>query len=388
MRLKPIYVIWLLVMLISAGCAPQATSVPPTNTPEPAAAPMTETPAVTEEPTTEVPAEGYTVTDALGREVKFSKTPERIVLAGKALFMVADAIYLFPDAGKKIVAIGATNQGSGNFFKIIDPDYDKNATLTSEVGAEEIAAVQPDCVVLKSTNAEKLGKPLEAINIPVVYVDFETPDQYERDLAILGQLFQNADQAKKIAEFYQSHVDSITKIVSGLKDEEKPRALILYYTDKDGAIAFNVPPVTWMQTLIIQNAGGLPVWKDANLGEGWTKVTLEQIAAWDPDVIFIAAYFNPVNDVVKTLKADAQWQNLRAVKENKLYGFATDLYSWDQPDTRWILGLTWVAGKLHPDLFPNLDIRKEAEAFYTELYGMDVAAFEKDILPTFTGDLP
>jgi hypothetical protein len=33
------------------------------------------------------------VTDALGRAVRFEKAPEKIVLADKALFMVADALY-------------------------------------------------------------------------------------------------------------------------------------------------------------------------------------------------------------------------------------------------------------------------------------------------------
>jgi len=46
-------------------------------------------------PTTAVPASGaIVVTDALNRTVKFDKVPQRIVLAGKAFFMIVDAIYL------------------------------------------------------------------------------------------------------------------------------------------------------------------------------------------------------------------------------------------------------------------------------------------------------
>jgi len=238
---------------------------------------------------------------------------------------------------------------------------------------------------MKSSNAQTLGKSLEAINIPIVYLDFETPDQYQRDLKILGQLFQNPDRATKVAAIYQGKVDSITKAVSALKEDQKPRTLILYYTEKDGAVAFNVPPMGWMQTLLVTTAGGRPVWQDANPTNGWTKVGFEQVAAWNPDVIFIVAYFNPVNDVVKKLKADPQWQSLTAMKNNKVYGFANDVYSWDQPDTRWILGLTWLAGKLHPDLFPGLDITKEARTFYQDLYGMDDATFQKNIQPLLMG---
>lgn len=329
----------------------------------------------------------FTVSDALGREITFEQAPQRIVLAGKALFMVADAIYLFPEAGQNIVALGSTGQGSGNFIPMIDPTFADKISLASDAGAEQIAAAQPDCVIMKSSNAEKLGKPLEELKIPVVYLDFETPDQYERDLATLGQLFQNPDRAAEVATFYQGKVDSISQTVSSLTDDQKPRTLILYYNEKDGAIAFNVPPLSWMQTLIVQSAGGAPVWADANPVDSWTKVSLEQVAAWNPDIIFIVAYFNPVDDVVASLKADPQWQALDAVKNDKIFGFATDVYSWDQPDTRWILGLTWMAGKLHPDLFPDLDMVKEAQTFYQELYGIDEATFQKDLQPLMSGDI-
>lgn len=328
----------------------------------------------------------FTITDALGREVTFEKVPSRIVLVGKALFAVADAIYLFPEAGKNIIALGSTQQGSGNFIPMIDPTFADKITLGSEAGAEQIAAAQPDCVIMKSTNAEKLGAPLEVLNIPVVYLDFETSEQYQRDLKTLGQLFQNPARAEELAAYYQGKVDAISSVVSSLTDEQKPRTLLLYYSDKDGEIAFNVPPMDWMQTFIVQTAGGLPVWDDANPSKGWTKVNLEQIAAWNPDVIFIVAYFNPTDEVIEKLKADAQWQALDAMKNGKVYGFVKDVYSWDQPDTRWILGLSWVAGILHPDLFPEYDIIKEAQSFYSDLYGMDEASFKENILPLLPGE--
>lgn len=330
---------------------------------------------------------GFTVTDALGRNVTFEKAPQRIVLVGKALFMVADAIYLFPEAGKNIVALGSTTQGTGNFIPMIDPAFSAKITLDSNAGPEQIAAAQPDCVIMKSSNAEKLGTPLEALKIPVVYLDFETADQYQRDLKTLGQIFQNPDQATKLAAYYQGKVDVITQAVSGLTDDKKPSTLILYYSEKDGAVAFNVPPMSWMQTFLVQTAGGRPVWEDANPGSGWTKVGFEQVAAWNPDVIFVIAYTSPIDDVVKNLKADPQWQALSAVKNGKLYGFAKDVYSWDQPDPRWTLGLTWVAGNLHPDLFPGLDITQEAQTFYKDLYGMDAAAFQQNIQPLLAGDI-
>lgn len=375
---------YLLITLLIALLAVTACTTPtPSATMAPTEAPVVETAAPTEEPV----STAFTVTDALNREVTFETTPSRIVLVGKALFMVSDAIYLFPEAGESIVALGPTNQGSANFIPMIDPTFEAKISLESSAGAEQIAAAQPDLVIMKSLNAETLGAPLEELGIPVVYLDFETADQYQRDLATLGQLFQNPARAQELAAWYLSEVEAVTSALSELTEEQKPRTLLLYYTDKDGTIAFNVPPMGWMQTYLIETAGGTPVWADANPGKGWTTVNLEQIAAWDPEFVFIVSYFVPVNEVVAQLKADPQWTLLNAVKEDKLYGFATDLYSWDQPDTRWPLGLAWTAAKLHPDLFPGYDAVADAKAFYMDLYGMDAAAFEANIQPVMTGDI-
>ena len=333
-------------------------------------------------------ASEYSLSDALARTVVFPSSPERIVLAGKANLLIADALYMFPQAVEQVAVLGKGAQGTGDFLAIVDPGYEGKPKLENEVGPEQVAAQSPDAVVLKSYLADSLGKPLETLGIPVIYLDFETPEQYTRDVNTVGQLFQDEARARHINEFYQSRVERVGKALDGLSEDEKPGTLLLYYNDRDGQVAFNVPPMGWMQTILVDMAGGEPVWKDANLGNGWTKVSLEQIAAWDADHIFIISYFKPVDEVVEGLKVDPQWAALRATQDGKLYGFAGDLMSWDQADTRWILGLSWLAGKLHPDRFPELDIIQEARIFYRELYGLDEATFEEAIRPMFNGDLP
>ncbi len=377
--MKRITMFVLLFALLLVACAPQATPTPATE-----ALATTEAPTII--PATAAPVDtSITIVDALGREVKLPAAPQRIVLTGKALFMIADAAYLFPGAADKVIGMGDAGQGSGNFIQLIDPNYAAKQTLDKDAGAEQVAALQPDLVILKSYLAESVGAPIEALGIPVVYIDFETPEQYSRDLAILGKVFGDQTRAAEIAAFYQSKMDEIAQAV---KDAPKPRVLILYYNDKDGNVAFNVPPMTWIQTQMVEMAGGESVWADANPAKGWTQVTLEQIAAWDADQIFVISYFKSPTEVVDGLKADPNWQAIRAVKDNQIYAFPGDLYSWDQPDPRWILGLTWLAGKIHPDLFPTLDMTAEAQIFYQSLYGLDEAFVEQNIVPAFKGVLP
>ena len=376
----------LALSLILAACA----VLPGASTPAPTV--VSSTPAaaatLTLNSTRPTAAIGITLTDALGRQVRLARPPQRMVLAGKAVIMLADALYLFPEASSRVVAIGRTVQNKLDFIPVIDPNYAGKTVLESSVGPEQIAAARPDLVLLKSSVAESLGKPVESLGIPVVYADFETPEQYQRDLITLGQIFQNEDRARQLMAFFQQRMERVSRAVADLQEEQKPRVLLLNYSDRDGALAFNVPPLQWMQTLLVQMGGGRPVWKEAQIGQGWTKVTLEQIAAWDADQIYIVAYSGNVSDVIKKLKADPQWQALRAVKQGALYGFPGDYYSWDQPDARWILGLTWIAARIHPERFQSLDMQHEIGSFYQELYRMDDAAYQKYIQPNLVGDLP
>lgn len=372
---KSLFVLLALLMLLAA-CAP-AAAVPAE---EATTAPVA---AETAAPAAENSTLPIVITDALDHQVTLDTVPQRIVIVGKALFIIGDAAFMFPEAFNRVAAMGNTGQGSGNFLQMIIPDYDALASIDMEAGAEEIAASNPDLVIMKTSSAGSLGTSLEALNIPVIYVDFETPDAYMRDIAILGQIFQDPERAAEISTYFDDQISAVETAVAGT---EQPSTLLLYYNERDGAISFNVAPETWMQTLMVQMAGGSPVWTSANLGDGWTEITLEQVAAWDPDYIFIVAYFNDPSEVVASLEADPNWQLLRSLQEGHLYVFPGDAYSWDEPNPRWILGLKWVANILHPDRFPGFDIIQESETFYSTLYGLDSDFYATNIQPTLHGD--
>lgn len=372
--------------LMLAACIPTAPATQIAMKTEVSVIPQTETTTVPS-PVVELtaaPVVGFTVVDALGREVKFEKVPERIALVGKGVFMVADAVYTYPETSSRLIAIAAMTQKSEAFIKMIDVDYASKQEIDRTAGPEQIAALQPDCVILKTTNPD-LAAGLETLQIPFIYVDFETPEQYTRDLNTLGQLFQNPNRAAQLTTFFADNLKNIDAGLSGLEEEEKPKTLLLYYDEADGAIAFKVAPVSWMQTTIVNLAGGVPAWTDSPLDKGWTIVSLEQVAAWNPDVIVVTAYNGSIPEIVEKIKADPQFQLLDAVKNGKLYGMAADVYSFDQPDTRWALGVEWLASILHPDRFPNYDLMKSAQKFYQELYMMDESSFQQNIVPLLTG---
>jgi iron complex transport system substrate-binding protein len=331
----------------------------------------------TELPEAPVTAGAYRVTDALGRTITFQNVPERIVLAGRAVVMTVNAVYLFPEARERIVGIGSTDQGLGDFYPFLDPRAGQKERFDNSAGPEQLAAIRPDLVILKSFMKAKLGDALESIGIPVLYVDLESPGAFASDIRMLGDLFQDPARAAFVNRYYEARVDAVRKRTSGAP---KRSALVVQHSERDGAAAFSVPPVGWIQTLMVETGGGEPVWKTAGIGAGWNKVSFEQVAAWQPQVVLVISYQEPAAQVVEGLRTSGNWKA-------RLAPFPADFYSWDQPDTRWILGLEWVARTLHPELFADLDLKKEVSSFYRELYGMDQAVIDAEILPRLEGAL-
>jgi iron complex transport system substrate-binding protein len=212
------------------------------------------------------------------------------------------------------------------------------------------------------------------LGIPVLYVDLETPESFYRDIGMMGNLFGNPGRAREVVEYYREREEMVT---SAPAHTDKPRVLLVSYTESDEGVAFNVPPAEWLQTKIVEKAGGFPVWKGDYDGSGWKKVNLEQVAAWAPELIFVVSYRTPAAEALAELAGNSSLGLTGA----RILPFPADFYSWDQPDPRWILGLLWSAKVIHPELFNDLDIKAEVHDFFGTLYGLDRSTIDTEILP-------
>jgi iron complex transport system substrate-binding protein len=324
------------------------------------------------------PAAPYAVTDALGRSVAFDATPSRIVVAGRGTLLLADALYLFPGVGERVVGVAVTDQGLGDVLPVLDPAHGRKVRFPNNAGVEQIAGARPDLVILKTYSKQGVGDALERAGIAVLYLDLETPESFLADVRTIGALLGQPERAASVVRWYESRVAAVEAAV---RSSARPRVLVVQATGKDTDLAATIPPASWIQARMVQTAGGMPVWTGQNLTTGWLKVGVEQVAAWDPEHVFVVSYSSSAADAARRLAGSPAWQATRAGRTGAIRPFPADLASWDQSDARWILGLEWLAATLHPDRFPGFDSRAEAAAFYRELYGLDASTIESIIFP-------
>jgi iron complex transport system substrate-binding protein len=306
------------------------------------------------------------------------------VLGGKAVVMVADLVYAFPEARPTVLGVAGTDQGLGSFLQTVDPGFSAKPVLDRSAGAEVYATLKPDLVILKSSMKKSLGSQLEALGLHSLYLNLETPEDYYRDIAALGTAFGATKRAEELSAYYRGII-ARTQSKTGVGSQKAPRVLVVQASLLSGE-AFDVPPKTWMQSILVGLAGGEPAWFGANPGEGWGRIGFEQIAAWNPDVLLVIDYREGVDATVAALRKDPRFAALACSRNGRILGFPQDWYSWDQPDTRWSLGLLWMAKVLRPSEFAELDLVSEARSFYRLFYGFDPATFDRMVAPRLKGD--
>ncbi len=321
-----------------------------------------------------------TFTDALDRTVTIPKN-DKILIVGKGNDLVSTALYMFPEAKTKIYGLSSAFKTS-ELFLLVDPNVNAKVIdgLTNPT-VEAIVALQPDLVLLKSIS-KKTGDQLETANLKVAYVDLEGIDAYVRDLKILGAILGNPSRGEQLATYYTKVYSDTKKLADAY--QSKPSALLLYYSSKSGVISFNTPGAGFVQNKLIDEAGGNSVTSTLTTS-GWNIVGIEQIAAWNPDVIMVTTYSSSpsADDACKVLLADPTWQTLKAVQTKRVYAVPNDaegsvMGSWDNPTSRWVLGYMWIRSILHPEDSTASSVKISTEGFYQEMYGL-TSSQAKDI---------
>ena len=310
-------------------------------------------------------------TDANGRTLLLQEKPTSIMVAGKAAVMPANALFLFPEVETMELQLSKTDQGLGDFFSLLRPSLDDQPRFAQNASVEEIASKNPQLVLLKATQYESIAKKLDQLGVPNFTMNLETYAQWQHEITELGKLLKNTSRAKQILSLYESRLKAITDKVGSLPQEEKVRVLLLQGVSSDNTNSFKIAPDSWMQSWMVDQVGADAVWKGANTASsGWSTVSFEQIAAWNPQVIYVVSYKTPTDLYIEDIYSSSIWNELDAVKTTSVKAAPADLMSYMQPVSSWILGAQWMAKDLYPQLFPTLDMERQVRSFYTEMYSI------------------
>jgi len=296
--------------------------------------------------------------------------PVRRIVAG---YGVATYYTYVVGARDRIVAAGYVGMGgpaAKDAMRRIDPGFDQRFTAMSvigqqEINVEELAALRPD-VVFASARTQWIST-VEELGIPVIRFEGETPERLKEAMTLTGAIL-GPDAANRAAEFNNLYDETVTRI--GAQTAAQPIRPRVYFS---GTTPLRTVSRDMYQTAMIELAGGVSVSQE--LTGYWNDVNLEQVALWDPDVIFVPTYGGAT---VEAITASEEWQIVRAVQEGRVYQLPQFISPWDTPVPDSLLGIIWMAQKLHPD--QNLDCAAQVQSFYHRFYEYAMPAEEAQAL--------
>ncbi|HZJ88003.1 MAG TPA: ABC transporter substrate-binding protein [Sphaerochaeta sp.] len=308
-------------------------------------------------------------TDANGRTLTISDPIDRLMIVGKAGNMPANILFLFPEVADMHLTLPKTDQGLGDFFALIDPALDAKSRISQQASVEEIATANADLVLMKATHYQSLATKLDQLQVPNYTVSLETWDEWQSELVEFGLLLQNPKRAEEILNLYREKLSFIKERVATVTE---PKRLLLLQADRrDNTTSYKVAPDDWLQTWMVQTIGATAVWQGTNkAAAGWSTVSFEQIAAWDPDLIVLISYNTPTRSFLEGVYTSPIWADLAATQHRAILASPHDLMNYIQPVASWILGTTWLAKETYPELFSDIDMVEEVRSFYQNFYSI------------------
>jgi len=227
------------------------------------------------------------------------------------------------------------------------------------VNIEQIVALKPDVVILYPTKkSDDTMKKLTDQNIKVIMINPETIDSLQSDIIKVGEAIGEVENSKKLVAYYREKIEYVTKKLSNVKNKKR-----VYIAGANGILS--TCSGDFYQHEMVETAGGIDV--AAKLKGGWNDVSIEQLIAWNPDVIASVMYC-PEGRPTQIMEK-AELQTISAIKNKTVYQIPSNISSWDMQQPSSILAIMWMSKNLYPKEFNDLDIHLAANEFYSEFYG-------------------
>ena len=230
---------------------------------------------------------------------------------------------------------------------------------------ETIFKLKPD-LVLSLTHVPQMGKFNKLMNnngIPAftVKAGFGSMQDWLEAVEKVGKMTGKENEALKYIDYVNLKSDFIKNRLSGVEYEKRPKVVLV--NTFGGQMSIRGARTNFASSLI-ELAGGRLISGDKDPADA--AACGEMLFKFDPDIIIDDTASGEIN-------RPSWWKELNAVKNGKVYETPyDDEKAWF---TNWLfqshspLGAMWLAKKIHPDLFADVDLRKEQEEFYTAILG-------------------
>ena len=230
-----------------------------------------------------------------------------------------------------------------------------------EANVETLIGTRPDVILMAyGGTLPRWIDSVDAYHLPLVMMPNGSLEGLKTTVRMTGEVLGERESrvAAEYIRYFDDNIGRITRVTNKLLESERPKVL---HTATPGILV-----VDGRQSVIddwINIAGGINAADVEGLGR---PVTMEQVAAWDPDVVIVGTA--PNQQSRKAILDDPRWRRIKAVREGKVFVNPSGAYLWDRHSAEAALQVLWAAKTLHPALFADLDVNEETKRFYAKFF--------------------
>ncbi|HZO23069.1 MAG TPA: ABC transporter substrate-binding protein [Steroidobacteraceae bacterium] len=315
--------------------------------------------AATAQPSDPRAAPTRQITDAAGRVVTLPATVNRVADAWHA----NNSTVLMLGGASKLVATTVQARKQPWLQRLYPRIESLPAAFNAagEVNVETLIGARPDVILMAYDGS--LPKWFDTISpypIAVVLMPNTSLEDLATTARLTGQVLGERESrvAADYVRYFEGNIHRVRQITDRLAPSERPKVL---HTSSAGILTAD-----GLDTLIddwIHVAGGVNA---AQVKGNGRPVSLEQIIAWNPDVIIVGSAPNQQSRAA--ILADPRWSGIKAVRTGKVYANPSGAYLWDRHGAESALQVLWAAKLLHPQDFADLDVRRETKLFYSRFF--------------------
>ncbi len=320
-----------------------------------------------------------TIKDHAGREVTLAQEPKKVVITD--IYPLASVLTVYLGSASSIVAMepvsmnAAKNGILGQLYPEI-LDVDTSIMDGEDISVEAIAALEPDVIFYNAGNAKEAEKfenaGLTAVGVSATGWDYDCIKTYDEWMALLDQIYpQHARKNKlssRVDEYGDAVYGAVQSRIKNLNSQEKQKVLFLYRYDENMMVTSGSKffGQWWCDSI-----GAVNVAQDVPAENKNAAITMEQVYVWNPDVIILTNFTKTQpEDLYANAIGSDDWSGIKAVQDHRVYKMPLGIYRTYTPGADTPMTLEWLAQAVYPDLFKDVNVRRDVAAYYKELYGI------------------
>ncbi|MBQ0071148.1 MAG: ABC transporter substrate-binding protein [Spirochaetales bacterium] len=316
------------------------------------------------QPQTEAPAaqkDTILFTDSCGRTVEIPSNLTKVAPSGAVatMFLASVAPEYMTNVNSSptnaqmqyLPSVLATLPATGQL-------YGSKATLNTEEILQTGAEIIIDIGDYKKGIEEDLDALQAQTGIPCIFLEGDLEHMASAFRSLGTILSGKRERAEELASAIEETLTMTKENSRKVKDDEK---LSVMYTQGPDGLGTNAKGSSQAQVIELIGATNAIVVDNVSQKGGGTLIGLEQLLAFNPDVILFLE-----GSIYSTVSSDSVWSILDAVKNGRYHEVPSLPYNWmsNPPSMNMVLGVWWLGNLLYPQYY-DYDMREVAKAVYS-----------------------